>query len=236
MPILSFAEDFETWSLLHLVTLIFCLGCTATPPLVLRRHNADHHHLRVRRLIGWGCLLAWILNTIYWLWPSRFSWEDSLPFHFCNFANLLGALAILKGIRLFQAVIFFWSALYVWAFLTPTVGFGPAYLGFWIFWFYHTFIAMALVHTLVVDRFRPTFRDLLHSAGFTLFCVLILAIINALGGWNYGFVGNDVPGAPTPVDVLGPYPLRILWMVLIGATAFTLLWLPFCRSSKRAGS
>lgn len=232
MTILSFAEDFETLSLLHVATLVVCLGCAAAPPLYLRKNGNDLHHLRVRRMVGWGCVVAWIVNTIYWLWPSRFSMEDSLPLHFCNFANLLGALALLRGIRLFQGVIYFWSSLYIWAFLTPTVGLGPAYLGFWIFWFYHLFIAMALVHTLTVDRFRPTFRDLLQCSGFTLSCVLILAIMNAIGGWNYGFVGNDVPGAPTPVDVLGPYPLRILWMILIGATAFTILWLPFRRSSQ----
>lgn len=224
--------EFQSWSFLHLATLAVCAGAAAGVALVVKRSPDAHRRLLVRRVVGWGCIVAWMVNTAYWMMPARFDLSASLPIHFCNVANIFGALAVLRGHRLFQGVIYFWASLYIWAFLTPTVGIGPAQVGFWVFWIYHAFIALAFVHVLLVDRFRPTFRDLLHSSAFTLGYVALLTCLDFLAGWNYGFLGNDMPGTPTPVDLLGPYPLRILWMILCGAVAFLLLWLPFCRPAK----
>lgn len=226
------AAEFQTLSFVHLLTIAVCVGMgTATPVLV--RRGDERRSLLIRRLVGWGCLAAWVMNTTYWMMPVRFELSGSLPLHFCNVANIFGALAVLRRMRLFQGVIYFWSGLYLWAFLTPTVADGPDRPGFWVFWIYHLFIALSFVHIVFIDRFRPAFRDLLHASVFTLVYVAFLAVVDALTGWNYGFVGDDVPTNPTPVDVLGDYPLRILWMVLLGAVVFLLLWLPFCRKPRR---
>ena len=226
------AADFQTLSTVHLLTLAVCVGMGTAAPVLARRGD-ERRRLLLRRIVGWGCLVVWVINTGYWMMPDRFRWDGSLPIHFCNVANIFGALAILRGMRLFQGVLYFWAGLYLWAFLTPTVAEGPDRPGFWVFWIYHLFIALAFVHIVFIDRFRPTFRDLLHASAFTLCYVALLAIIDAIAGWNYGFLGNDIPENPTPVDVLGPYPLRILWMILLGAVVFLLLWLPYCRRARR---
>ncbi len=230
--IYMFPAEFHTWSLLHLATVAICGGLSAATPILAQRSALATQPLRVRRLVGWGCLVAWIINTAYWMMPERFALGSSLPIHFCNVANIFGALAVLRQSRLFQGVIYFWAGLYVWAFLTPTVGVGPARLGFWVFWIYHFFIALALAYILLIDRFRPSFRDLLHSSAFTLAYVAFMALVDHFTGWNYGFLGAETPDSPTPVDVLGTYPLRIVWMILLGAVAFFLLWLPFCRLKR----
>ncbi len=219
--------NFQTGNTTHLVTLAVIAVAAALLALAIRRESPESHQRLLRLFVGWGCVVAWILNTGYWMLPERFDLAKSLPLHFCNAANVFGALAILKGIRLFQGIIYFWTCLYLWAFLTPTLGEGPGNWGFWIFWIYHGFIIFALVHIYRSEHFRPSFRDLLHSSLFTLTYVILLSIIDAFTGWNYGFLGNNVPGAPTPVDLLGPYPIRILWMILIGAFLFLLLWIPF---------
>lgn len=58
--------------------------------------------------------------------------------------------------------------------------------------------------------------------------------LNAITGWNYGFVGAGKPGQPSPIDVLGPYPLRVLWMILIGALLFLFLLLPWLRRKPKS--
>ena len=218
--------NFHPGSLTHLTTLAVIAVATGLLVITIRRGGAGPETF-LRTLIGWGCIGAWVLNTGYWMLPERLDLSQSLPLQFCNLANIFGALAILKGSRMCQAVLYFWSALCAWAFLTPTTTTGPSDPGFWIFWIYHSFILFALVHILFADHFRPSRRDLLQSSLFTFSYVIILSALNACAGWNYGFLGNDVPGAPTPVALLGPYPVRIVWMVLIGATLFVLLWLPF---------
>lgn len=228
-----FATTFETWSPTHALTLLTCAVLVSIPVLVGRRSTSERMRRRTRLSIGWGCVAAWLVNTLYWFMPDRFDWESSLPIHFCNVANVFGALALLGGVRLFQGVIYFWAVLCVWAFITPTVGSGPTTFGFWIFWIYHLFIALAFVAIVTIDGFRPRLSDLLRCALFTLVYVLLLTLIDRVAGWNYGFVGDSVPDAPTPVDLLGPYPIRILWMIMIGAGAFAMMWLPFAWGGNR---
>jgi uncharacterized membrane protein YwaF len=43
-----------------------------------------------------------------------------------------------------------------------------------------------------------------------------------------------VPSNPTPLDLLGPWPLRILWIALLGALALALVAWPFVRAARRA--
>jgi len=42
------------------------------------------------------------------------------------------------------------------------------------------------------------------------------------GGWP-----GMVCAAPTLIDHLGPWPLRVVWIVLLAAAAFILAWLPW---------
>ena len=218
---------FRVGSGLHLATVAVCLVLVGLF-LVLARNASPERRRRLRAMIGWGCLLVWIMNTLYWAMPGRFSWATSLPIHVCNLANLIGAVAVLRHQRIFQGLLYFWAfSLCIWAFITPTVGLGPARPGFWVFWIYHLFIGLAVAQVLVVDRFRPSGRDLLNAILCTLFYVAVVATLDRVFGWNYGFLGASVPTVPTPVDLLGPYPLRLLWMCLIGAVAFVILWLPW---------
>ncbi len=227
---------FRTGSPTHLLSLAACAGIVIAFVWLVRRWRAipdeaeRHRKLhRLRLFVGSGCLAVWLLNTALWTVLTPFRWEQSLPLQFCNLANLFGAIAVFrKGGRLFKSVLYFWATtLCIWAFLTPVLGSGPDGPEFWIFWLYHVFIPIAVLETFLVQRFRPSFRDLGNAIGFTLAFTLLLAVIDRIFGWNYGFVGPSTPQNPTLLDVLGPYPLRILWMILIASTLFFLAWLPW---------
>ena len=185
---------------------------------------------RLRRFAGYGGLAVWAASAVFWCSPPQCSWGTSLPLHFCNLANLIGAVAVLGPWRFWKSVLYFWAlTLCVWAFLTPVIGGGYGTLEFWIFWIYHLFIPLAVVEVLVVQRFRPRFSDLRNAWLFTFCYLVLLAILDNVFGWTYGFVGPSTPAAPTPLDVLGPYPLRLLWMILLASGLYLLAWLPWRR-------
>ena len=221
--------NFQTGSATHLITLAVIGILTVALAVAAGRTEGEQNRFLLRDLIGWGSLVAGLLNTAYWMFPSRFDLSQSLPLHLCNLANFIGALAVLRETRLFKGLLYFWSGLCLWAFLTPTLDAGAGEPGFWIFWLYHSFIPFTLVIVVREDRFRPSLRDLQSSITFSLGLVVCLFVINAITGWNYGFLGDDIPGVPTPVSLLGDYPFRILWMILLGVGIFILLWLP-CRN------
>lgn len=228
-------DGFELFSTLHLTTL---LVCTLLPLTLAGFAKQIRKHPRCpgtgRRLLAGGNLGIWILAGGFWFHPDAFRLEQSLPLQFCNLANLIAAAAVGFRLRTAQALLYFWTfALCLWAFLTPFLTVGPSHLWFWVFWLYHLLIPLATSWVLTVDGFRPDFRDLKSALVITLLYTAGLALLNALTGWNYGFVGPGKPGQPSLIDLLGPYPLRLLWMALIGIALFFLLLLPWRRRGMR---
>ncbi len=220
-------ETFVPGSTLHLVCLAVCLAATVVTALVAHRVKDQPVAATVRLLIAIGCVVSWIFSNGYGLLPGRFNWSESLPLQFCNLANLLGAHALATRSRTTQALMYYWTfALCVWAFLTPSLYVGPATLWFWLFWIYHLFIPIATSWILVADGFLPHWGDWRKSVLLTLGFMGLLAVIDAFTGWNYGFVGPAAPSQKTPIEVLGPYPLRLLSMAAVGSTLFALLTLP----------
>jgi len=225
---------FRTGSLLHFTCLLVCgLVVFGSAWIGRRRRDSPAFRKRFRWFVAGGCLVTWLINAAYMAWPTSFDWRWSLPLHFCNLANLIGAIAVFTRYRLPKALIYFWAlVLCIWAFVTPIVSGGPAHATFWVFWAYHLFILLALVDIFVVQQFRPNWTDFRNAWLFTVAFTATLAILNRWLGWDYGFVGPATPDRPTLLDMLGPYPLRLLWMLLMGTAAFALLVLPWQRSAK----
>ncbi len=222
-------DTFVQGSPLHGICLLACLLAAVGTGLLARRYRGkEPMERRLRFVIVSGCLGSWLLTNGHHLVDGRFTWSESLPLHFCNLANLLGAHAVATRRRLSQSLLYFWTfSLCLWAFLTPSLYVGPASIWFWIFWIYHLFIPIATVWILVADRFRPTWRDWWRAVATTLLFMGALALLDAVTGWNYGFVGPSVPTQRNLLDFLGPYPLRLVWMVLVGTGFFTLCLLPW---------
>lgn len=233
-------DRFSLGSPVHLLTLGIILLLSVALALFGRRAQTRRPEIarRWRTVIVVGSLLSWVVTVLYGLHPDRFRWDVSLPLQYCNLANLIAAHALARRDRRSQSLLYFWGfTLCVWAFLTPSLVHGPGHLWFWIFWAYHLFIPVSLAWILVVDGFRPRWPDLRFSLVVTIAFTLLLAALGAVTGWNYGYVGPGKPEQPSLVDVLGPYPIRILWMLLIGSAIFFLLLLPWrMRSAKDRGS
>jgi hypothetical integral membrane protein (TIGR02206 family) len=227
-------DTFAQGSPLHLASLLVCLLVVIVTVLVARRvRDREAAAAPLRLGIAAGCLVSWILSNGYGIFPERFSWSESLPLHFCNLANLIGAHAVATRHRIAQSLIYFWSiALCSCAFLTPSLYVGPSDLWFWLFWIYHAFIPVSVAWILVADRFRPVWRDWRNAVVITLAFMAALAILDAITGWNYGFVGPSVPTQKNLLDFLGPYPIRLLWMALVGGFLFTLLMIPWLRPRR----
>ena len=64
---------------------------------------------------------------------------------------------------------------------------------------------------------------------------MVLPIDIVLGA-NHGFVGQSKPLHPSIVDLLGPWPERLLIIVPLAALAMALVMLPWCFAGKRAGA
>jgi len=188
------------------------------------------------RAAGWSPLFEQVTGVVYagFLAFKYFSsWmfygegEPFIPLHLCNLAEIVACLSLLTRWYWFRSLLYFWSLGTVIVFITPEPPTAPGTLAYAVFWFSHALILSVTAYELIVAGFRPRLKDLGMAAAVTLGYVGLVLPINIISGTNYGYVGPVEPSVPTLIDYLGPWPLRVIWIVLIGTLVFTLAWAPW---------
>jgi hypothetical integral membrane protein (TIGR02206 family) len=178
--------------------------------------------------LGAGYVLAWVGVHGWRNLPPQFDPYLTLPLQMCHLAALAGGLYFVAGWAWLRPLLYFWGlALTTQACITPTLTEGPAEPQFWFFWLTHGIIVAAAAYAIVVDGYRPTWRDYGIACVAGAAYVAIAVAVNLAFGANYGFLGNMQPELPTVVDFLGPWPERIAVIMLIVAAAMAVLMLPW---------
>lgn len=209
-----------------IVVAMFAL-LTATVVLAGRRAK-EQRRRRIERAAGVAIIVCWIAVTALWLTPARFEPASSLPLHLCDVTALVAAAVLLTGARIPRAILHFWGlALNTQAFITPLLRAGPGELTFWVFWWLHFVIVGTAVYDLIVGRFRPTWTDYLIAVSGSLIYLLLVLPLDIAFGWNYGYVGSTTPDRPTIIDVLGPWPQRVVVICVLVCAAMALVMLPW---------
>ena len=221
---MSWAEaPFEPFTPTHLaiaaLALVFCLACGVA---------ARVERARGRRVFAdgfAGVVFGWmVLSNVWWLTPENWVVHQSLPLHVCDFAIILLPLALWTRNRLLLSLVLLWGlGLSTQAFFTPTVDGSPGEFGFWLFWGGHLAIASGCCVIAGGVDFRPGWGDWARVFVIGVLAVLALMGVNHLLGTNYGYVGNQMPSRATVIDRLGAWPLRVVWLVLIGGLAQALV-------------
>lgn len=222
---------------MHLSALL-CSAVTMVACIVAgKQFQKQGWEQRFTRSLAWFGLVLWGVAQIYALLPNRFESDSSLPLHWCDAAALIIPLALLTGARRLRAVTYFWAFAFTpLAFITPTLEEGPGELMFWLFWLSHTVIVAYALYDIIVLRFRPGWKDFATNTLVASAFVIFLLVVNIPNGWNYGFVGNSMPDVKTPMDALGSWPLRVIWIFLIAHVVFVIMVLPWRLCARFCGS
>lgn len=219
----------------HAVTLLGFAVVVVVLVIAGRRED------RLTRLVfGAAGLGAWLLSSIYYLLPANLEPRISLPIQACDLLGLFAVITLWMPSRLMRTVMYFGGfGLTTQAFLTPTsdIG-GPDNIKFWIFWTLHGTIMATAIYTVVVNKYRPTLKDLRNAVLFWGAYALAMITLNystyAAGlnhgqGWYYGYLGPTLPEIVqgSVLKHLGDWPVRPMLMMLLALVLFTLLWLPW---------
>ncbi|MBC8163456.1 MAG: TIGR02206 family membrane protein [Roseiflexaceae bacterium] len=178
-----------------------------------------------------GLAIFSLVNLFAWqVWQySQGIWTPaySLPLQICTFSNILcAAMLWSRSYRMFEVLYFWGFAGVLQALLTPDIGrFGFPHFVFLIFFTSHGAIPASVLYMMAAERYRPQWSSIWRATLVTLAFLLVVGVINWLTGGNYMFVGYK-PAFPSLIDYLGPWPWYIGSMVLVGAVAFVLVYLP----------
>jgi len=250
----SWREAFTPFGLFHLCVLVAGWVCISTPIILgvrwrakardplAHRHDAptdadpsaaapcvSSRESKLRAWVGWSTLIAQALMLIYYIRPSRFVLAESLPLHICDLAGWIGGAALVTQKRWLRTLSYYWGfALCTQAFFTPIVTQGFGHIKFWLYWINHMQIVGCAAYDLVVLRYRPSWRDFFAAIAQTFFYSVVLMMpFNAWLTTNYAYTGPSQPNTTTILDALGPWPLRVVWIVLMASTVFALITLPW---------
>lgn len=221
----GWVETFENYGFVHAITAGSLIGSMIASVLLGRLWQGTRRELVLR--YGWaGFTLVWQVGaTIWWLLPANFDLYESLPLHLCDMAAWMAPFALVCQHRTLRALLFFWGlGLSTQAFVSPVVAEGVGSVAFWLFWVGHTQIVGSALYDTAVLGFRPRRRDFLTAASVSTAIAGIMMVFDTIFDVNYWFVGDASPSAPTVVDFLGDWPLRVVWMALLGNGIMALLW------------
>lgn len=219
------ASQFEPYSVEHLIAVMVCGAVLGTWIAIGRRARKLGDDLAVRAFGAGAMFMGQVLMQVYWLQPSRFDHAVAWPLHACDLGAWLAPFSILFGARWLRVLLVFWGfAFATQAFIQPTLTHQPRDLQFWFYWLNHLTIVAAAAYEVGVRSVRPTYFELWRSVGLSFVWTAIVFAIDWFAGWNYMFLGQSTPEQTTVVDVLGAWPLRVVWIILIGIAAFHIAW------------
>lgn len=225
---MNWRYEFQPFSLFHLLATGLCVAFMIGLVMLGRRWHGTPREPRLRW--SWAAFIAasQVFALIWWFLPGQLDWGRSLPLHVCDIAVLSALLAMVFPKRWLFVLLYFWGiGLSTQAFFTPILQFGWAYVYFWLFWIGHTIIVGSAIYAVVVLGFRPQWRDFGLAVAASLGYLAVVFPLNAIFGFNYGFVGPTEPENPTIVDHLGPWPLRVVWISLLALLALFLAFIPW---------
>ena len=150
-----------------------------------------------------------------------------LPLQLCDVAILVAAAALWTGRQALVEVTYFWAlAGTIQALLTPDLPqHFPSYPYLQYYVAHGGVVAAALV--LVVGlRLHPRPWAVARVAGLTVAYTAFVGVVDAVTGADYMFLRSKPP-SPTPLDLLGPWPVYIFGAALVGLVLFAVLDAPF---------
>ena len=218
-------HTFQPFSAHHAIVFVAAGSVVAVFIGLGRRWRDSTRERAWRTLWGIGIIVTQAVTITWWALPGQFDLSVSLPLHLCDLTVWVGAVALLAPSRIARNLMYFWGlGLSTQAFFTPTLQQGAGQMEYWLFWVQHTQIVGVGLYVVVVDGFRPTLRDLGAINIATLGYLGAMLAVDVPLGVNYGYVGNAEPEHDTIIQRLGPWPLRLVWIVLIVETVFVLMW------------
>lgn len=212
----------------HLLTVTGLVVAIAAMCWVGLRVRGTPDERRYGLALSIGVWALWFGYQGYDIATRGFGPSHGLPLQLSDVTAAVAGIVFVVPHRKLQSLAYFLGlALGSQAVITPDQAGGPGTLSYWAFWLYHLFVVGAGIYVIVVQRFRPEWRDLRFALLFGLAYVAIVFTIDAVFDLNYGYLGRHTPSRPTLLDVLGPWPLRVVFMVLLASAVMTLLWLPW---------
>lgn len=224
-------SDFD---MLHIsVILFFAIAIILT--IIFKNKIRESKHEKVFRYTV--TFLAIAFELAYKIWYGVTSQgrliEDYLGLDLCAISLYLVWVLMFTNKKWVFKLVYFFSIGAIVSLLVPNMhGFGPDHFRFYHYFYVHGFIVWAPIYYIAVHGYTIRFKDYLIAIGVILPLSLIVMGVDFLINANYMFLHHK-PDVATPLDLLGPWPIYIYWLVLVVISLFMLWYIPWFFINKK---
>lgn len=222
-------SQFVLFSLLHWTMLAGIAVAAYGWVAWARTHPSRARRQRAEEMVAYANLALWIVIRLYLLTPAQFRWSIWIPLGMCDIVTLLVSLKLLRPQSRWLSIAIYFGGIGLCtnALITPDLKEGPLEFEFWAFWLRHAAILVVAIYDVAVLGFRPDWDDWRRACLAGLGYIALVTAVNVPFRLNFGFLGDSLPGNPSVLDFLGPWPLRLAWVIAIVAAVWALMVLPW---------
>ena len=176
-------------------------------------------------------ILVDVTNNLWGVLTGMWTVRTELPLHLCGIMVWVSVVGLwIRRRWAYTLMYFFGVAGAVQAVITPAADFGALHLKYVTTMSSHGLLVIAGLWVVLVERYRPTMRDLVGAFVILNCYAVFLYPLNRLLGSNYMYV-LDKPATASLLDVFPPWPWYIALTELVAFALFVIMYLPFRKGS-----
>jgi len=224
-------ERFQPFGLLHLMTVAIVLTAIVFVVTYARRGSLARAHA-MGRAIAVGLLVYYVIETTVRVAYLGVPFAHNLPFEICNALFLIGAFALYTRHPIALEVTYLWAfAATLHALITPTPGEGFPSVEYVRYFMAHGLLVMVGTFAVLALDAAITWWSLLRAAIALQVFELLVAGVNFVLDQNFMYLRRPPP-SPTLIDSLGPWPIYLVSLELVGIASFA-IWVAVAMGVRR---
>lgn len=224
-------ERFQPFGLLHLATVTIVFGVIAGVVAYARKGPIERAH-RLGRGLAIFLLVYYAIETVIRVSVLNVPFAHNLPFEICNALFLIGAFALYTRHPLALEITYLWAfAATLHALITPTPGEGFPSLEYVRYFMAHGLLILVATYAVLALDATITWGSVLRAAIALQLFEIVVAGVNLVLDQNFMYLRRPPP-SPTLIDSLGPWPVYLLSLELVGVVSFA-IWVAALKGARR---
>jgi hypothetical integral membrane protein (TIGR02206 family) len=184
-------------------------------------------------IIALALSLGQIGGSIFEMFKNTYTLDGDLPLHMCDLAGILIVFSLFFKKQLMYELSYFWGLGGTFqALLTPDLVYDFPSFYFIYFFINHGFIIVGVFYLTFGLKMKPKKMAVWRTFLITQVCMIAVFIINYFINSNYWFLSHK-PIKASLLDFMGPWPIYIIGLEILGILLFTLLYAPFYFCNKK---
>lgn len=223
----------ELFGATHIGMLILTLLLCMLVVWAARRFRGTIIERRTTRVVGWGLLVMSLIWMAWGMLPRNWDVGQSIPLHLSDVLQIVTVVALIARPGWAICVAYYWGlTLNLQSLLTPDLNYVDyPLIEFTMYWLLHIVVFLVPVVFTFGLGYRPTWTGYVVAYAATAIWAGITGLVNVVTGANYGYLGRRPEGGSL-LDVLGPWPVYILWEALLIAVVWALMTWPWTASEN----